>query len=276
MKKLSALLLLSSVSTVALADGSPWLPSDGTTRLALDVTSGSTDQFFIGDESTNLGGDIDGTFLWFSAGYGYDDVWAFDVRTGYASSNLSTNPPALDQEEVSDTSFGVSYQFINEFELDNGLPTITGRLGFTVGGDYDPLRIDAIGDGASGVDLSLLIGKSVTPAIAVFADLTYRQRDEGVADGLKYLLSAYYTSPIPGLGFQIAAAGIRTDSDIDIGPDVGFDQFPQTNRDSDLIILGANYAFPNGIGLGVNLSSVQSGRNIPDTDIATFSLNYTF
>ena len=274
MKKLSAFVLLMSVSSLAYSDGSPWLPGHGSTRLGIDVTSGSTDRFFIGDESTGLGGDIEGTFIWLSATYGYDDIWAFDFRTGYADSQFETNPVA--QEDVADTSFGVSYQFINEFELDNGLPTITGRLGFTVGGDYDPLRIDAIGDGASGVDLSLLIGKSVTPAIAVFADLTYRQRDEGVADGLKYLLSAYYTSPIPGLGFQIAAAGIRTDSDIDIGPDVGFDQFPQTNRDSDLIILGANYAFPNGIGLGVNLSSVQSGRNIPDTDIATFSLNYTF
>ncbi len=276
MKKLSALILLSSVSTVALADGSPWLPSDGTTRLALDVTSGSTDQFFIGDESTNLGGDIDGTFLWFSAGYGYDDIWAFDVRTGYASSNLSTNPPALDQEEVSDTSFGVSYQFINEFEADNGWPTITGRLGYTIGGDYETERVDAIGDGASGIDASILVGKSLSPAIAVFADLTYRQRDDDVADGVKYLLSVYYTSPLAGLGFQIAAAGIRTDSDINIGAGIGFDQFPQTDRDSDLIIVGANYGFPNGIGVGFSYSSLLSGKNVPDTDIGSFSLSYSF
>jgi hypothetical protein len=274
MKKLliSALCL---VSPVVLADGSPWLPAHGATTLSVDLTSGSTDRFFIGDESIDLGGDLEGTFLWFNAKYGYDDIWAFDLRTGYARTSFEGNP--TDVEDVADLSVGVSYQFINEFEADNGWPTITGRAGFTIGGDYDTDRIDAIGDGASGVDLSLLVGKSVTPAVALFGDLTLRQRNDDVADGVKLLLSAYYTTPVPGLGLQAALGGIRTDSDVNIGdPGFGVDQFPLTDRDSDWLILGANYGFGNGFGVGFSYSSVLSGKNVADSDIGAFTLSYSF
>jgi len=267
--------VLLPVSPLIWAEGSPWLPADGATSLSASLTSGSTDRFFIGDTSTALGGDLDGTYLWLSASRGFNDIWAFDVRTGYAETSFESNP--IDQSDVADTSFGVSYQFINEFEADNGLPTISARLGYTIGGSYETDLIDAIGDGASGFDLSLLVGKSLNAQFAVFGDVTLRQRDNDVADGIKYLLSAYYTSPIQGLGFQLAGAGIRTDSDIDIGgPGFGVDQFPRTDRDSDWLIGGVNYAFASGIGLGFSYSSLLSGNNVPDSDIATFSVSYGF
>lgn len=275
MKRLVAAFLFLSVSPLVQADGSPWVPADGTTTLSIDFTHGSTSDFFIGDDSTPLGGDIEGTYLWFNASYGYDDVWAFDFRTGYAQSSFETNP--TDQEDIADTSFGVSYQFINEFESDNGMPTVAVRAGLTIGGDYETNIIEAIGDGADGLDLSLLVGKSVTDSIALAGDLTYRSRGSNVAEGVKYLLSANYATPLEWLGLQLAFGGIRTDSDIDIGsPGFGVDQFPQTDRDSDWLILGANIGFANGIGAGASFSSVLSGNNIADSDIGTLSLSYSF
>jgi len=275
MKKLTTAAVLLTVSSLVLAEGSPWLPADATTTLSATVTSGSTDRFFIGDTSTSLGGDLEGSFVWLSASYGYDDVLAFDVRTGYAKTGFATNP--RDQSDIADTSIGVSYQFINEFEADNGLPTVTVRLGYTIGGSYETNLIDAIGDGASGFDVSLLVGKSLNPRFAMFGDVTLRQRDSGVADGVKLLLTGYYTSPIPALGFQLSVAGIRTDSDVNIGdPGFGVEQFPQTDRDSDWLIGGVNYGFDNGLGIGFSYSSVLSGKNVADSDIGTFSVSYTF
>ncbi len=275
MKRLSTLLALLSVSATAYSEGSPWLPADATTTLGISVTSGSTSDFFIGDTSTDLGGDLEGTFIWLNASYGYDDIWAFDARTGYAETSFGANP--LDQSDIADTSIGVSYQFINEFEADNGLPTISGRLGYTFGGDYETDLIDAIGDGASGADVSLLVGKSLTPEFSVFGDLTYRQRDSNVADGIKFLLSGQYITPLPTLNLQLAYGVIRTDSDIDIGgPGFGVEQFSQTDRDSDWLIAGINYGFPNGVGAGFTYSSVLSGRNVADSDIATLNLGYSF
>ena len=275
MKRISTLVLLLSVSATAHSDGSPWLIADGNVNLNLSVTSGSTDDFFIGDTSTDLGGTLEGTFVWLKATYGYDDVWAFDARTGYARSTFENS--LSEQEDFTDTSFGVSYQFINEFEADNGLPTISGRLGYTVGGDYDPNIIEAIGDGASGFDVSLLIGKSLAPAWSVFGDLTFRQRDSGVADGIKYIVGGSYTTPIPNLGFLLSLAGTRTDSDVNLGVGgFGIDEFSQTDRDSDLIIAGVNYGFSNGIGLGFSYSALISATNAADTDVASFSLGYSF
>ncbi len=275
MKKQLTLCVLLGVSATVHSEGSPWLPADETTTVSLSFTSGSTEDFFIGETSTDLGGALEGTFIWLNASYGYDDIWAFDARTGYANTQFETNPE--EQSDIADTSIGISYQFINEFEADNGLPTLSVRLGYTFGGDYETNLIDAIGDGASGVDASLLLGKSVTPALSLFSDITLRQRDGGVADGVKFLLGGYYSSPVPRLGFQLSVAGVRTDSTINIGdPGFGVNQFSQTDRDSDWIIGGVNYGLNNGIGLGFSYSSVLSGKNVADSDIATFNLSYSF
>jgi len=258
MKKLTSLCLLLSFSATAYADGSPWVPDDGSFNLDLSYTRSSTQDFFIGSTSTDLFDTLEAEFVWLKFTYGYDDVWAFDVRTGYAEVTFGQNP--LDQTDIADTSFGATYQFINEFEADNGLPTISGRFGVTIGGDYETDLIDAIGDGASGVDLSLLVGKSLTPAWSVFGDLTFRQRDSGVADGVRYQFGGSYNTPVPSLSFLLSVAGARTDSNIDIGgPGFGVDQFSQTDRDADLIIAG-----------------VKSGTNIADADTAAFNIGYSF
>ena len=272
-KKLLVTLLLGG-SSVAYGEGSPWLLEDGATNFGISVISGSSRDFFIGETSTDLGADIDGTFIWLNASHGYDDVWVFDIRTGYARSQFQSNPE--EQSDINDTSLGVSYQFLNEFEQDNGLPTISGRLGYTIGGDYVTDQIDAIGDGASGFDVSLLVGKNLAPAFSVSGDLTYRQRDSDVADAVKFLLNGNYAAPLSGLSFQLGYGLIRTDSNIDIGGlGFGVDQFPQTDKDSDWLITSANYGFSNGFGINFSFSTVLDGRNVPDTNFATFSLNYT-
>ncbi len=272
-KKLLVMLLMGS-SSMAYAEGSAWILDDGATSLGISVISGSSRDFFIGETSTDLGGDLEGTFIWLDASRGYEDIWAFDIRTGYARTQFETNPE--EQSDISDTSLGVTYQFLNEFEQDNGSPTISGRLGYTIGGDYETDLIDAIGDGASGFDVSLLVGKNLAPSFSLSGDLTYRQRDNDVADAVKFLLSGNYAAPLPGLSFQLGYGLVRTDSDIDIGgPGFGVEQFSQTDRDSDWLITSANYGFSNGIGINFSLSTVLDGRNVADTDIATFSLSYS-
>jgi len=275
MKKIIAAIGLLSAPAVVLADGSASLLPHATTNLTLSVINGSAGDFFINEESTDLGGDITQTYVWFKARYGYDDIWEFDFRTGYAEAEFETNPE--DESDIADTTFGVSYQFINEFELDNGLPTITGRLAYTIGGDYETDVIEAIGDGANGFDVSLLAGKSITRTVSLFGDLTFRQRNEDVADAIKYLVGAFYSTPIRGLGIQAAVGGIRTDSDINIGdPGFGVEQFPQTDRDQDLLIGGANYGFGNGFSLGATYTILLDGKNVPDTDVISVTAGYSF
>ena len=279
MKRTLTALALLGASPALFAEGSPWLLEHGAKSVGLDVIGGSTDRFFIADESIDLGGDLNGSFQMFSASYGYDDIWAFDFRTGFGQASFETEFGASTDDEsgIIDTSFGVTYQFLNEFEADNGLPTVSGRIGYTFGGNYDPNRIDALGDGASGFDISLLVGKSLTPQFSVSGDVTFRQRDDLVADSVKVLLTGSYLPPVNGLILRLSAGTIQTDSDIDIG-DIGFgvEQFPLVDRDSNLLIGGANYAFNNGFNLGFAYSALLSGRNVADTDVASFSAGYTF
>ena len=275
MKRLLTLCLLLTVSGTAYSDGSPWLLPDGAININLTRTEASSDDFFIGDTSTDIGGTLEGEFTWLKATYGLNDVWAFDARIGYAETSFEGS--LSDQADFADTSIGVSYQFINEFEADNGTPTITGRLGYTIGGDYEPDIIEAIGDGASGFDVSLLVGKSLTPAWAVFGDLTFRQRDSGVPDGIKYIVGGSYNPPIPYLSFLLSLAGTRTDSDINLGGGgLGIDEFSQTDRDSDLVVAGFNLNLPFGIGFGASYSAIIDASNQSDSDVLAINLGYTF
>lgn len=275
MKKSIAAIALTIAPGAVLADGSPWILPHATTNVSLSVISGTADQFFINETSTDLGGDISGTFVWLNASYGYDDIWAFEFRTGYAESRFEGSP--TEQSDISDTTIGVNYQFFNEFELDNGFPTVTGRLAYTIGGDYETDVIEAIGDGADGFDASLLVGKSITSTVSLFGDVTFRQRNQDVADGFKYLIGAFYSTPIQGLGLQASIGGIRTDSDINIGgPGFGVEQFPQTDRDSDLFIVGANFGFGGGFNVGATYTSLLDGTNVPDTDTISFTAGYSF
>ena len=108
-------------------------------------------------------------------------------------------------------------------------------------------------------------------------DLTFRQRDDDVADAVKYLISGFFNTPVPGLGLSLAIGGSRTDSDINIGdPGFGVDQFPQTDRDLDVLIGGANYGFENGIGLSLSYLALLDGTNVSDTDVTTFSVSYSY
>lgn len=275
MNKLTTLVLTFAISPAVFAEGSPWLPGVGDVTISSVGTTGSTDEFFIGDTSTDLGGDLEGTFLWISGSYGLTDSLAFDVRTGYARSTFETNP--IDQEDFADTSIGVTYRFINEFEASGVVPTLSARVGFTFGGDYETDLIDAIGDGGSGFDLSLLLGKSINEFFSVSGDLSFRQRDNDISDAFQYVINGFFATPLPGLGFKLGLGGIRTDSDIDIGgPGFGVEQFPQTDRDTDVAIAGVNYGFNSGIGLGLSRVMLLDGRNVADTDITTLSLSYSF
>ncbi len=267
-------LLMALHHPVVFAEGTAWLPEEGSTSISATLSAQSTDRYFIRTESQDLGGDLTGTFLWLNAKHGITDIVAVDFRTGYARTTFESNP--LDQEDFADTSVGVTYQWFNEFELDNGAPTFSTRLGYTFGGDYETALIDAIGDGASGFDLSLLAAKNVHQRVSLFADVGFRSRNNGVPDSFNFNLGANI-SALPVLGFQLAVAGIRSDGDIDIGdPGFGVDQFPQTRKDSNWIIAGVSFSPVDVFNVGFTVSSVTSGRNVPDSNILSLTVGYSF
>lgn len=274
MNKLIAPLLLLATTTNVQADGSPWLPPEESISLGLSVTNQVSDRFFIAADSTSLGGDLEGRFVWLDGKYGLTDYWALDARVGYAETTFETNLDS--QQDFANTTIGVTYQWLNEYELDDGTPTVATRLALVIAGDYETEIIDAIGDGASGLDLNLLVGRELSSLFSASADLGFRTRNNDVPDSFTYMFALQY-SGLPRVGLQLALAGVRSDGDVDIGdPGFGVDQFPRTDRDSNWVLAGANFSIGNGIGFGLSYASVTSGRNIPDSDIASISVNYAF
>lgn len=270
-------LALIACSSIVHAEGSPWLPSAGSNSLGLIYSTQSTDTFFIGTDATSLGGDLEGDFIWLTYGRGLTDQFSLDARTSYANTSFETNP--VEQSDVGDSAIGLTWQLRNEFEEDNGTPTIAFRLGYTIGGDYETALIDAIGDGASGFDLDLLVGKAFGEKYAVQGDIGYKTRDGGVPDSLIYSLSAFYIAT-PSLNLRLAYNVVDSQGDIDIGsPEFisgGVSQFSRTRKDSESATVGLSYSVGESVNLGLSYSSILDGRNVPDSDVTALSVGYGF
>ncbi len=276
-RKIITGIILFGCTASVFAEGSPWLPSAGSNSLGLTYTTQSTDEFFIASERTSIFGDLEGEFVWLNYGLGITDQLALDVRTSYARTSFETNP--LEQSGTGDSAIGLTWQWRNEFEADDGTPTIATRLGYTIGGDYETALIDAIGDGASGLDLSLLVGKVLGEKFAVQGDLSYKTRDDDVPDSLLYSISGFYIAT-PSLNLSLGYNVIDSQGDIDIGsPEFisgGVSQFNRTRKDSEAVIVGLNYSFEPGISLGLSYSNLIDGRNVADADVASLSIGYSF
>lgn len=264
-------------SASVYAEGSPWLPSAGSNSVGLSYLTQSTDEFFIASESVSILNDLEGDFVWLNYGRGITDQLALDVRTSYAMTSFETNP--IEQSGAGDSAIGLTWQWRNEFEADDGTPTIATRLGYTIGGDYETALIDAIGDGASGFDMSLLVGKVLGENFAVQGDLGYKTRDDNVPDSVDYSLSGFYIAT-PSLNLSLSYSAIDSQGDIDIGsPEFisgGVSQFNQTQKDSEAIIVGLNYSFDVGINLGLSYANLVDGRNVANADVASLSIGYGF
>ncbi len=116
--------------------------------------------------------------------YGVHPDWAFDLSFGHVSVRF----PARNQDGMTDTGIGVRYRLHDEFKTHNGLPTVALRVGAIVAGSYKVytgLPPSNPGDGASGVETSLLLGKSLGKSgINLYGDIGFRHRGQGVPEDL--------------------------------------------------------------------------------------------
>ncbi len=194
-----AIALLSVVSIVGVAHAgeySPYLPAPG---------GGNVDFNFIHQESPILRKGIGGktpnrpwqaltqnTYL-LSGSYGVTDRFAIDARIGYAETDFVRNNSIIVQgtDGVSDFLIGVRYRVLDE--LENAPLTVTIGASGIIQGLYAPTVVDAIGEGASGAQVGVSLGKLITPRLAVTAEIGGRFRFDTVPEEVFVSLGASYS-----------------------------------------------------------------------------------
>lgn len=271
MNKLSLLAAAAlSLPLVALAENdSPWLPIPGQWTLSLNQTEQSGDGAYIGDTLlpfTAITGGAASKYRRSTTsvrlGYGLSDAISLDATLGAGRVKVG----AADRDSgLSDSVLGVNFRLLDEF-AQPGVPTLTLRAAAILKGNYDGARLAAIGNDENGFEVAALLGKQVTPTLALWAGLGLQNRSGAVPSATYYDLGARYRFA-PQWSASLGYSSKKYSGDLDIGgPGFSPDRFQEVRAERGVAKLGLGYAFARNQGIAVNFARVVSGRNTVKDD----------
>ncbi len=221
-----------------LAQGTPWIAEPRTGSVSVSYYNQNAKEFFRGTETVKgpleaTGANLAQNTVWIHANYALNDAVAVDLQTAWASSFVNGGVgPSGGQESYSglyDTNISVTWRFMDE--LVSNSPSAAVRLGVTIAGGYETGYINSLGDGGSGFEGSLILGKFWNVG-GVSAEVGYRNRGS--------------TTVNPD------AVGATEDDEVDIPSDMFVNLWlfvPLGNR----LRIGANYRIVNatsGLDIG--------------------------
>lgn len=256
---------------IATADGSPWLPVPGSTQVFAGFTHQSGDEFYLDSEKMPLPDTLEQDTYSLGAQYGLADAWAINAQLNYAKINFGS----ASESALGDSSIGINWRVLDEFEGTTA-PTVTLRAVALIAGNYEVGKIDAIGDDASGLELSVLAGKYLTPSFTVSGEVGYRFRSGDVPDDIWASANIGY-SPASFVSLSAGYTATRSRGDLDIGgPGFSPPRFPEVQEDRDLLKAGASFAVASNTSLNLNYGTVVSGRNTTKADVWGISVVTSF
>ncbi len=283
---LSALLsmVLWGPSQTALAQGTPWIAEPRTGSVSVSYFNQSAEEFYRGTETVKgpleaTGASLGQSTVWIHANYAINDAVAVDLQTAWAQSKVDgAVGPSGGEESYSglfDTNLSVTWRFVDEL-VSNNAPSIAARVGVTIPGGYDTGYINSLGDGASGFEGSLIVGK-FWRVLGASGEIGYRHRGStsvnsnavGAGNGgdvdvpSEMFMNLWIFVPV---GNRIRVGGnyrmVNATSGIDIGGE-GFSpsRFPGLEEDSQ-ILGGQLFADLFGsASANVFFGSIVGGRN---------------
>lgn len=271
---LSFFICLSYINLVSAA--SPWLPEPGSTVLKAIYIDESFDEFFRGDVDAELPADIKQQTTSLLIAYGLSDNLAVDMKLGYTKTSFEPSTEG-DFSGRDDSYLGLSWRLKDEYAED--AMTLSLRLGLIFAGDYEsssPGNPHSPGDGASGMELSVLFGKMLNENLAYAVNIGYRDRESPVASDLLVGAHLYY--------WLSAKWNVRTaykleqaSNGVDIGdPGVNPSRFNELKEESTTIQLGITHNLSQQFHFGLDLAKTIDGRNTGKKSLAILSAGWNF
>jgi hypothetical protein len=260
---------LLSTMVVARAQYSAYLPAAGELNLTPTYTYSYYDKAWIGKTKMEIDQDQHGTFL--SGQYGITDRFAFDATVGYAWAEIEGMG---NDDGLTDTTLGFTFAALQE---DAGAPLqVAFRVGAIIPGTYDAGTPFAIGDGAAGVETSILLAKEIATGFGLYGDFGYRWRDNDVPEDLFASGGVYGT-----FGPVTLAAGYRGSWGID-GGDIGgpgFGQsygFPQVKEIQHNLEVSLGFSDPGDRFYQLFYSRTLDGRNTGEDNVFGAAITIPF
>jgi hypothetical protein len=262
------------VPGLSFADG-PWLAEPGGADFTLSYVTQSTDEFFLGKDAERLPEDLDQNTIGVSFSYGISDRLALDIASGWSRSEFIVAPPLSSDAEldgITDTRVRLRYLALDEFA--NSGVTLTLSAAALIEGDYDVGALNAIGDGASGLEGSLSVGRIFASGLWVAGEAGYRYQNHDVPNEWFGSMDLGYTIT-PRLSARVGYALVNAVDGIEIGgPGFTPARFPEVEEDYAVFSAGLGFSFTNSFRLGIDYGNQHDGRNTVKT--AIWALNATF
>ena len=177
-----------------------WLAEPGSLTVTPIYTAQSFDEFYVGTTKMTLPDDITQRTTALRLDYGLAPRLALDASIGYTQVKFSPPGASFKRSGRDDARLGLSYALLTESA---GRPALTWRTGLILNGGYDvPNTLPPInpGDGASGFESSLAIGKALGEGFVAYGEIGYRNRNHRVPDDIFYSV---------GAGKQFGAFGVN-------------------------------------------------------------------
>lgn len=274
---LAAMLALASFASRAESD-SAWLPIPGQLSLSANQTYQSGKNAYIGATRLPVSAITMGAASKYRRSatelrvdYGISDEFALDAKIGYGEVKAGA---ADNDKAMTDSVIGIRWRAIDEVDSPSA-PTVTFRAAAILKGDYRGDRLAALGKAASGVELAAIVGKNLTPNLAVSGEVGFQNLDHSIPNAKFFEIGARYRIA-PGWSASAGYSYKRFGGDLDIGG-AGFTpaKFQQVREEREVVKFGVGYAFAANQGIGLTLSRAVKGRNTVKDDEAV-SLGYTY
>ncbi len=273
MKKIA---LLASTLTSCLTAGaqSAWLPNPQQLIVTPSISYQTYDEFWAGNTKVSLPDDVDQYFAGIMLEYGITPVLAADLTIGYTRVETTAFGGDGEDDGLADTTFGLRWKFLDEGQtVSTYTPTLTLRVGGIIEGTYDENFPFSAGDGASGGQVSLLMGKEFGDSgFGIFGDLGYRMRGDDVPDDLFGSFGVYKN--IDSLTLSLGYRHIQGLSGENIG-DPGF-TFPEVREIQQNIEAGVGFTDRGGRYYQLFYSHTLDGKNTGDKDVFGLSASIPF
>ncbi|OUS28902.1 hypothetical protein A9Q99_11030 [Gammaproteobacteria bacterium 45_16_T64] len=269
-------ILLGSVALFAagsaLADGSPWLGSPGNATISTTQIFQTADKLYVGDDDMDLPDDLTQTTQWYSVSKVVSDNLSVDAKFGFAESDFVDS---AGDTGTTDSTIGATWRVRDEFLSDSWLPSIAIRGAINVAGNYDEGEVTSIGDGASGAEASIIVGKVFNNVIALSTEIGYRYRDSGVDNDAFVNVNSYFQLT-DGLSVSAGYHIVDAQGDLDLNDSEFTGDFTELAEDNTLADINVSYEFDNRLSITLTRASVLDGRNTAKSDISALSVGYTF
>lgn len=272
-------LLAALTATPALAgDVSPWTPVAGSIETELAIARQKADQFYAGEALGALptGAELEQDAITLTAAYGITDRLAADIEIGYAKSRfpvLAMLAPDGGTEGLTDIKLGLRFKALDEVD---GAP-LTATIGVTaiIAGGYPTGALSAIGDGGSGGQVALALGKQIGP-VSLSADFGYRTRSNNVPDDVFGSVQGS-VAVTNGVLLYAGLSFVDSKGDLDIGgPGFSPARFPEVQEDYKLWTVGASAAITGSASVNLTYGQKFDGRNTAKSNVIRLGVGYAF